>query len=135
MPSSRTPVGTLCSTTLPHCDTLVVPLTPLVRCLEAWIALPNPCRWLIGLCYSVRPVVSSVWFTSVADKDAPVLHVEIAVQLAKDTIEPDPPAAMKTILDLHVLNQALHKLPFKMLTQSRISECIRPQDWFAAIDL
>ncbi len=33
------------------------------------------------------------------------------------------------------LNRALHKLPFKMLTQKRIFGCVRPLDWFAAIDL
>ncbi len=31
--------------------------------------------------------------------------------------------------------RALHKLPFKMLTQKRIFECVRTLDWFAAIDL
>lgn len=31
------------------------------------------------------------------------------------------------ILDLHILNQALHKLPFKMLMQKNIFECIHPQ--------
>ncbi len=39
------------------------------------------------------------------------------------------------ILDLRVLNRALHKLPFKMLTHRRMIKCIQPQDWFAAIDL
>ncbi len=34
-----------------------------------------------------------------------------------------------------VLNRALHKLPFKMLTQKRILGCVRPLEWFAAIDL
>ncbi len=88
-----------------------------------------------------------------AVRDAPVLHEEIAVLLAKDAIEPVPPAEMRQgfyspyfivpkksdglrpILDLQVLNRALHKLPFKMLTQKRIIKCIQPRDWFAAIDL
>ncbi len=35
----------------------------------------------------------------------------------------------------NVLNRALHRLPFKMLTPKRIFGCVRPQDWFAAIDL
>ncbi len=87
------------------------------------------------------------------NKDAPVLRAEVAVLLAKDAIEPVPPAEMKSgfyspyfivpkkgsglrpILDLRVLNRALHKLPFGMLTQRRIFQCIRPFDWFAAIDL
>ncbi len=86
-------------------------------------------------------------------KDAPVLRAEVAVLLAKDAIEPVPPAEMKSgfyspyfivpkkdgglrpILDLRVLNRALHKLPFRMLTQRRIFQCVRPFDWFAAIDL
>ncbi len=92
-------------------------------------------------------------FTSVKPADAPVLRAEIAVLLAKDTIEPVPPADMRSglfspyfvvpkkggglrpILDLRVLNRALHKLPFKMLMQKRIFGCVRPLDWFAAIDL
>ncbi len=87
------------------------------------------------------------------EQDAPVLRAEVAVLLAKDAIEPVPPAEMKSgfyspyfivpkkggglrpILDLRVLNRALHKLPFRMLTQRRIFQCVRPLDWFAAIDL
>ncbi len=92
-------------------------------------------------------------FTSVLSKDAPVLRAEVAVLLAKDAIEPVPPAEMKSgfyspyfivpkkdgglrpILDLRVLNRALHKLPLRMLTQRCIFQCVRPFDWFAAIDL
>ncbi len=88
-----------------------------------------------------------------AVRNAPVLRKEIAVLLAKDAIEPVPPAKMRQgfyspyfivpkkggglrpILDLRVLNRALHKLPFKMLTHRRMIKCIQPQDWFAAIDL
>ncbi len=33
------------------------------------------------------------------------------------------------------MNRALHKLPFKMLTQMCILRCIQCQGWFAAIDL
>ncbi len=91
--------------------------------------------------------------TSVAVRNAPVLREEIAVLLAKDAIEPVPPAEMRQgfyspyfivpkkggglqpILDLRVLNRALHKLPFKMLMHRRMIKCIQPQDWFAAIDL
>ncbi len=90
---------------------------------------------------------------SEAVQNAPVLCEEIAVLLAKDAIEPVPPAEMRQgfyspyflvpkkggglrpILDLRVLNRALHKLPFKMLTHGRMIKCIQPQDWFAAIDL
>ncbi len=83
----------------------------------------------------------------------PVLREEIAVLLANDAIEPVPPAerrqgfyspyfivpkkrgGLRPILDLRVLNRALHKLPFKMRMRRRIIKCIQPQDWFAAIDL
>ncbi|KAI2646886.1 ORF V: Enzymatic polyprotein [Labeo rohita] len=78
---------------------------------------------------------------------------QVAVLLAKDAIEPVPPAEMKSgfyspyfivpkksgglrpILDLRALNRSLLRLPFKMLTTKRMLTCIRPQDWFAAIDL
>ncbi len=136
-------------------------LVPLVRSLGAWLALPRPSRWLmrtIRLGYAIQfarrpPKFRGVRFTSVLSKDAPLLRAEVAVLLAKDAIEPVPPAEMKSgfyspyfivpkkggglrpILDLRVLNRALHKLPFRMLTQRRIFQCIRPFDWFAAIDL
>ncbi|KAL0166051.1 hypothetical protein M9458_037895, partial [Cirrhinus mrigala] len=75
------------------------------------------------------------------------------VLLAKDAIETVPSAEMKKgfyspyfivpkkggglrpILDLRVLNWALLKLPFKMLTLKHILTCVRVQDWFVAIDL
>ncbi len=105
---------------------------------------------------SVRPASPQVQGHSVhlsVEQGCPVLRAEVAVLLAKDAIEPVPPAEMKSgfyspyfivpkkggglrpILDLRVLNRALHKLPFRMLTQRRIFQCVRPFDWFAAIDL
>ncbi len=36
---------------------------------------------------------------------------------------------------LRLLNRALHRLPFKMLTHRRMIKCIQSRDWFAAIDL
>ncbi len=102
---------------------------------------------------SVPPLVQGVLETSVAVRNALVLREEIAVLLAKDAIEPVPPAerrqgfyspyfivpkkrgGLRPILDLQVLNRALHKLPFKMRTRRGIIKCIQPQDWFAAIDL
>ncbi len=98
------------------------------------------------------PKFNGILETSVAVRNAPVLREEIAVLLAKDAIEPVPPAEMRQgfygpyfivpkkvgglrpILDLRVLNRALHKLPFKMLTHRCMIKCIQPQDWFA-IDL
>ncbi len=50
-------------------------------------------------------------------------------------IVPKKGGGLRPILDLRVLNRALHKLPFKMLMHRRMIKCIQPQDWFAAIDL
>ncbi len=145
----------------PTVGTSVTPLVPLVWSLGAWLELPRPSRWLlrtIRLGYAIQfarrpPKFWGIRFTSVLSKDAPVFRAEVAVLLAKDAIEPVPPAEMKSgfyspyfivpkkdgglrpILDLRVLNRALHKLPFRMLTQKRIFQCVRPFDWFAAIDL
>ncbi len=145
----------------PTTGTSVTPLVPLARSLGDWLAVPSPSRWLlrtIRLGYAIQfarhpPKFRGIRFTSVKAADAPVLRAEIAVLLAKDAIEPVPPADMgsglfspyfivpkkggglRPILDLRVLNRALHKLPFKMLTQKRIFGCVRPLDWFAATDL
>ncbi len=155
VPSTPTPFR--CTTT----GTSIVPLEPLAQRLEAWLTLPSLSRWLtrtIRLGYAIQfarrpPKFNGVLETSVAVRNAPVLREEIAVLLAKDAIEPVPPAEMRQgfyspyfivpkkggglrpILDLRVLNRALHKLPFKMLTHRRMIKCIQPQDWFAATDL
>ncbi|KAI2651825.1 Transposon Tf2-9 polyprotein [Labeo rohita] len=42
---------------------------------------------------------------------------------------------LRPILDLRVLNQALRRLAFKMLTRKRIIRCIQSQNWFAVVDL
>ncbi len=42
---------------------------------------------------------------------------------------------LRPFLDLRVLNWALHKLPFRILTFKHILTFVRDQDWFAAIDL
>ncbi len=129
----------------PTTGTSVTPLVPLARSLGAWLALPSPSRWLlrtIRLGYAIQfarrpPKFRGIRFTSVKAADAPVLHAEIAVLLAKDAIEPVPPADMgfivpkkggglRPILDLRVLNRALHKLPFKMLTQKHILDASVP---------
>ncbi len=134
----------------PRCPTMgtsVTLLVPLARSLGTWLALPSPSRWLlriIRLGYVIQfarrpPKFRGIWFTSVKAVDTPVLRAEIAVLLAKDAIVPVPPADIGSgffspyfivpkksgglwpILDLRVLNRALHKLPFKILTQKCIS--------------
>ncbi len=77
---------------------------------------------------------------------------DLSLLLAKDAIEPVPPVDMRSefyspyfivpkksgglrpILDLRVLNRALHKLPFKMLTQKHIFK-VRPSPRLVCSDL
>ncbi|KAL0185468.1 hypothetical protein M9458_021165, partial [Cirrhinus mrigala] len=75
------------------------------RGLAAWLSLPSPYRWLIRtvrLGYTIQfkrrpPRFRGVLFTSVrSDTDASVLRAEITVLLAKNAIEPVPPAEMKS---------------------------------------
>ncbi len=132
VPSTPTPFR--CTTT----GMSIVPLEPLAQRLEAWLTLPSLSCWLtrtIRLGYAIQfarrpPKFNGVLETLVAVRNAPVLREEIAVLLAKDAIEPVPPAerrqgfyspyfivpkkrgGLRPILDLRVLNRALHKLPF-----------------------
>ncbi len=141
----------------PTTGTSVAPLVPLARSLGAWLALPSPSRWLlrtIRLGYAIQfarrpPKFRGIRFTSVKPADAPVLRAEIAVLLAKDAIEPVPPADMRSGVVQPLLHCAqerwwvttdLGSASFEpctsvMLTQKRIFGCVRPLDWFAAIDL
>ncbi len=154
-------VGPLCSTSLPHRGYVGNSPGPACTVPGGLAELPRPSRWLLStirLGYVIQfarrpPKFRGIRFTSVLNKDAPVLRAEVPVLLAKDAIEPVPPAEMKSgfyspyfivpkkggglrpILDLRILNRALHKLPFRMLTQRRIFQCVRPFNWFAAIDL
>ncbi len=97
VPSTPTPFR--CTTT----GTSIVPLEPLAQRLEAWLTLPSLSRWLtrtIRLGYAIQfarrpPKFNGVLETSVAVRNAPVLREEIAVLLAKDAIEPVPPAEMR----------------------------------------
>ncbi len=141
--------------------TSVILLVPLAWSLGDWLALPRPSRWLmraIRLHYVIQfawcpPKFRGIRFTSVLERDAHVSRAEIVVLLAQEVMEPVPPAEMKSgfyrpyfivlkkvgglraILDLHGLNRALHKLPFGMLMQKCIFQCVLGFDWFAAIDL
>ncbi len=122
----------------------IVPLEPLAQRLEAWLTLPSLSRWLthtIQLGYAIQfakrpPKFNGILETPVAVRNAPVLREEIAVLLAKDAIEPVPPAKrrqgfyspyfivpkkrddLRPILDLRVMNRALHKLPQDADTQA-----------------
>ncbi len=99
LPSESGPCAPLCC---PTAGTSVTPLVPLVQSLGAWLGLPRPSSWLlrtIRLGYAIQfaqcsPKFRGVRFTSVLNKDALVLRIEVAVLLAKDVIEPVPPAEM-----------------------------------------
>ncbi len=94
-----TPTLFRCTTT----GTSIVLLEPLAQRLEAWLTLPSLSRWLtrtirLGYAFSSPgdlPKFNGVLETSVAVRNAPVLREEIAVLLAKDAIEPVPPAEMR----------------------------------------
>ncbi len=73
-------VGSLCSTSLHH---------------REYVG-GSPGNHQTRLHDSVCQASFRVQFTSVLNKDAPVLRVEIAVLLAKDVIEPVPPAEVKS---------------------------------------
>ncbi len=96
VPSSPTPLR--CTTTgMP-----IVPLKPLARHLEAWLTQSSPSRWLtctIRLGYAIQfarrpPKFNGILETLVAVWNTP-LREKIAVLLAKDAIEPVPPAEMR----------------------------------------
>ncbi len=156
----RPRAGSLWSTSLPHRGYVGGPVGPAGTVSLSLASTPQS-RWLlrtIRLGYAIQfarrpPKFRGIRFTSVKAVDAPVLRAEITVLLAKDAIESVPPADMRSgfyspyfivpkksgglrpILDFRDLNRALHKLPFKMLTQKCIFGCVRPLDWLAAIDL
>lgn len=92
----------LSSTLLPHHGYVDGPAGPAF--IVSGCLLPKPSRWLlqtIRLSYVIQftwnpPKFSAIHFTLVNAANASVLHVDIAVLLAKDAIEPVPPADMKT---------------------------------------
>ncbi len=154
VPSSLTPIR--CTTA----GTSIVPLEPLARRLEAWLALPSPSRWLtrtIRLGYAIQfarrpPKFSGVLETAVAARNAPVLREEIAVLLARmqssRSLQPRWSRGFTALISSYprktvVFDQSWiatpepgpARLPFKMLTHRRMIKCIQPRDWFAAIDL
>ncbi len=133
-------------------------MVPLVRCLGAGtcpaVSLA-PKDHLTRLCDSVRPASSQVQGHPHSSEGSrcPCLVRGITVLLAKDVMEPVPPADMKAgffspyiivpkksgglrpILGLRILNWAFHKPPFKMLMQNRIFGCIRPPSLVCSIRL
>ncbi|XDV15041.1 hypothetical protein PO909_015189 [Leuciscus waleckii] len=97
-------VGSLHSTALPHPGYICGAVGPACTVSGSLAVLPSPTRWLIRtirLGYRIQfawrpPAFRGIQFTHVLADNAPVLRAEIAVPLAKDAIEPVPPAEMKT---------------------------------------
>ncbi len=145
-------VGSLCSTLLPHCEYVGGSPSPTGTVFEGLASALSLENHQTRLWDSVRSASSQVQGHSVylcAEQRCSCLACR---NWQKDMIEPVPPAEIKSefysclilprkggglppILDLCILNRALHKLPFWMLTQKRNFQCIRPFDWCTAIGL
>ncbi len=154
VPSSLTPIR--CTTA----GTSIVPLEPLARRLEAWLLLPSPSRWLtctIRLGYAIqftrRPPKSAA-FSRLRWQLGTLLSCARRLLSSWQGCNRAGPSSRdeagvlqplfhrtqerrwsSTNPGLRLLNRALHRLPFKMLTHRRMIKCIQPRDWFAAIDL
>ncbi len=127
VPSTPTPFR--CTTT----GMSIVPLEPLAQRLEAWLTLPSLSRWLtctIWLGYAIQfarrpPKFNGVLETSVAIEPVPPAERRQGFY-SPYFIIPKKRGGLQPILDLRVLNRALHKLPFKMRTRRHIIKCIQP---------
>ncbi len=151
--------GSLCSTSLPHHGYVGGSVGAAGTVSRSLASAPQsvsaaPTDHQTRLCDSVRPASPQVQghpvHFSQTRRCSCLACGNRAIDRAGLWIEPVPPADMRSglfspyfivpkkggglrpILDLRVLNRALHKLPFKMLTQKRIFGCVRP---LAAIDL
>ncbi|KAL0195701.1 hypothetical protein M9458_009273, partial [Cirrhinus mrigala] len=137
------------------------PILPLATRAEAWQAIPGVSEWVLGIIkrgYSLQfarrpPRFSGMVPTLVVSKDAHVLRSEVMNLLEKGAVEVVHPAqsesgfysryflvpkkdgGLRPILDLRLLNRALMKRPFKIITLKQILSHIRPGDWFFSLDL
>ncbi len=117
VPSTPTPFR--CTTT----GMSIVPLEPLAQRLEAWSRT-------IRLGYTIQfarrpPKFNGVLETSVAIEPVPPAERRQGFY-SPYFIIPKKRGGLRPILDLRVLNRALHKLPFKMRTRRHIIKCIQP---------
>ncbi len=158
----RPRAGSLCSTSLPHHGYVGDPVGAAGTVSRSLASAPQsisvaPTDHQTRLCDSVHPASPQVQGHPVhfsqgrrcsclaggnrsptgegRDRAGPSSRYGVGVVLGPYFIVPKKGGGLRPILDLRVLNRALHKLPFKMLTQKRIFGCVRPLDWFAAIDL
>ncbi|KAL0173182.1 hypothetical protein M9458_033493, partial [Cirrhinus mrigala] len=136
-------------------------LIPLVDHLAAWKHLPNVSQWVLHTVergYRIQfgsppPLFHGVLPTLVGPEQALVMEQEVNALLRKEAIEVVPPhnreygfysryfivpkkdGGLRPILDLRLLNRAVMRLRFKMLTLSQVVSQIRSEDWFVTIDL
>jgi hypothetical protein len=134
---------------------------PLSSHLSTWSTLPTASMWVLNtikrgytLQFARRPPrFGGVILTEVSEQSAPLLREEISSLLAKQAVEivpeerknsgfysryflvPKKDGGMRPILDLRLLNKALAKRAFKMLTVKQILAHIQPDDYFLAVDL
>ncbi len=150
-------VGSLSSTSLPHCGYVGGTPSPAGTVFGGLASAPLTISLALEnhqtrLCNSVRPASSQVQGHSVylcVEQRCSCLACKNRGPIGEGRdracpksgfyspyfIVPKKGDGLRPILDLHVLNWALHKLPFRMLMQKCIFQCIRPFNWFAAIDL
>ncbi len=134
---------------------------PLATRAEAWQAIPGVTAWVMNTVrrgYSLQiarspPRFRGVLATSVRSDDAHVLRVEVMNLLEKGAIEivlpaqsesgfysryvlvPKKDGGLRPILDLRLLNHALMKRQFRMITLKQIILQICLGDWFMSLDL
>ncbi len=145
----------------PLCSQSSQPFKPLATRAEAWQAIPGVSAWVMTMVrrgytlqFSRRLTrFRGVLTTTVRCEDAQVLRAEVMNLLEKGAIEIVPPAQSKSgfysryflvpkkdgdllpILDLRLLNYALMKRLFRLITFKQILSQICPGDWFMSVDL
>ncbi len=142
-------------------DMSLIKIEPLASWLSAWKAIPGVSSWVLETIergYSLQftrspPAFRGVVQTFVQDNESHVLRAEIRTMLAKGAVETVPLAdsesgfysrnflvpkkdgGLRPILDLRLLNRALVRRLFRMLTLKQILAQIRPEDWLLSVDL
>ncbi len=146
---------------LPLCSQSAQPIQALVMWAKTWQAIPGVSAWVMNTVkrgYSLQfarrpPRFRGVLATPVRSDNAHVLRAEVMNMLEKRAIEIVPPAqsesgfysryflvpkkdgGLRPILDLRLLNYALMKRSFRMITLKQILWQICLGDWFMSLDL
>ncbi len=131
---------------LPLCSQSAQPFQPLATWAEAWQAIPGVSTW-------VMTTVRQGYSLQFVQRPLSVLRAEVMNLLEKGTIETVPPAqsesgfysryflvpkkdgGLQPILNLRLLNYALMKRSFRMITLKQILSQICPGDCFMSLDL